>query len=239
MEPICEAKFSDNNYGFRPNRSVEHAIQKTYTMLQRMNLHYVIEFDIKDFFDNVNHRKLVRQIWALGIRDKQLIFIIKRILKAPIKMPDGSTVIPDKGTPQGGIISPLLANIVLNELDKWIDSQWQSHPLVKEYGREIKIGSSITYDRSRAYRRMRKTSMKEMHIVRYADDFRIFCRNKEVSLRTKEAVTAWITERLRLEVSPEKTRIVNVRKRYSEFLGFKIRVRPKKHKYIVESHLDR
>ena len=86
---------------------------------------------------------------------------------------------------------------------------------------------------------MRKTSMKEMHIVRYADDFRIFCRNKEVSLRTKEAVTAWITERLRLEVSPEKTRIVNVRKRYSEFLGFKIRVRPKKHKYIVESHLDR
>ena len=126
---------------------------------------------------------------------------------------------------------------MLNELDRWIDSQWQSHPLVKEYGREIKIGSSITYDRSGAYRRMRKTSMKEMHIVRYADDFRIFCRNKEVSLRTKEAVTAWITERLKLEVSPEKTRIVNVRKRYSEFLGFKIRVRPKKHKYIVESHI--
>ena len=64
MEPICEAKFSDNSYGFRPNRSVEHAIQKTYTMLQRMNLHYVIEFDIKGFFDNVNHSKLVRQIWA-------------------------------------------------------------------------------------------------------------------------------------------------------------------------------
>lgn len=49
IEPICEAKFSDNSYGFRPNRSVEHAVQKTYTMLQRMNLHYVIEFDIKDF----------------------------------------------------------------------------------------------------------------------------------------------------------------------------------------------
>ena len=79
--------------------------------------------------------------------------------------------------------------------------------------------------------------MKEMYIVRYADDFRIFCRNKEDALRTKEAVTAWITERLRLEVSPEKTRIVNVRKRYSEFLGFKIRVRPKSRKYIVQSHI--
>ena len=64
-----------------------------------------------------------------------------------------------------------------------------------------------------------------------------FCRNKEDALRTKEAVTAWITERLRLEVSPEKTRIVNVRKRYSEFLGFKIRVRPKSRKYIVQSHI--
>lgn len=237
MEPICEAKFSDNSYGFRPNRSVEHAMQRTYTMLQRMNLHYVIEFDIKGFFDNVNHSKLVRQIWALGIHDKQLIFIIKRILKAPIKMPDGSTIIPDRGTPQGGIISPLLANIVLNELDKWIESQWQNHPLVKEYGYERKIGNSITLDRSKAFLKMRKTGLKEMYIVRYADDFRIFCRSKEDALRTKEAVTAWITERLRLEVSPEKTRIVNVRKRYSEFLGFKIRVRPKSNKYIVQSHI--
>ena len=198
MEPICEAKFSDNSYGFRPNRSVEHAMQRTYTMLQRMNLHYVIEFDIKGFFDNVNHSKLVRQIWALGIHDKQLIFIIKRILKAPIRMPDGTTLIPDKGTPQGGIISPLLANIVLNELDNWVESQWQNHPLVKEYGYERKIRNSITFDRSKAFLKMRKTGLKEMYIVRYADDFRIFCRNKEDALRTKEAVTAWITERLRL-----------------------------------------
>lgn len=237
MEPICEAKFSDNSYGFRPNRSVEHAIQKTYTMLQRMNLHYVIEFDIKGFFDNVNHSKLVRQIWTLGIQDKQLLFIIKRILKAPIRMPDGSTIIPDKGTPQGGIISPLLANIVLNELDKWVESQWQNHPLVKEYGYERKIRNATTFDRSKAFLKMRKTGLKEMYIVRYADDFRIFCRNKEDALRTKEAVTDWITERLRLEVSPEKTRIVNVRKRYSEFLGFKIRVRPKSNKYTVQSHI--
>ena len=65
------------------------------------------------------------QIWSLGIHDKTLSFIIKRILTAPIKMPDNTTVLPDKGTPQGGIISPLLANIVLNELDWWIASQWE------------------------------------------------------------------------------------------------------------------
>ena len=97
MEPICEAKFYNNSYGFRPNRSVEHAINRTYTMLQMMNLHYVIEFDIKGFFDNVNHSKLIRQIWSLGIHDKTLIFIIKRILTAPIKMPDNTTVLPNKG----------------------------------------------------------------------------------------------------------------------------------------------
>ena len=237
MEPICEAKFSNNSYGFRPNRSVEHAIQRTYTMLQRMNLHYVIEFDIKGFFDNVNHSKLIKQIWTMGIHDKQLIFVIKRSLKAPIRMPDGSTMLPDKGTPQGGIISPLLANIVLNELDWWIDSQWLDNPLVKNKGKYRVIGSKMTFDRSHGFEEARKTELKEMYIVRYADDFRIFCRNKEDAIKTKEAVTAWIEERLKLDVSPEKTRIVNVRKRYSEFLGFKIRVRPKSHKYAVQSKI--
>lgn len=114
LGPICEARFSNNSYGFRPNRSVEHAINRTYNMLQRINLHYVIEFDIKGFFDNVNHSKLIKQMWALGIQDKQLLFVIRRILTASIKMPDGSMIKPDRGTPQGGIISPLLANIVLN-----------------------------------------------------------------------------------------------------------------------------
>ena len=113
IEPICEAKFSNNSYGFRPNRSVEHAIARTYNLMQLTNLHYVVEFDIKGFFDNVNHSKLIKQIWAMGIRDKTVIYLIKQILKAPIKMEDGTVQIPKSGTPQGGIISPLLANIVL------------------------------------------------------------------------------------------------------------------------------
>lgn len=84
MEPICEAKFSDNSYGFRPNRSVEHAISRTYRMLQMSNLHYVIEFDIKAFFDNVDHSKLIKQIWSLGIHDKELIYVIRKMLQASI-----------------------------------------------------------------------------------------------------------------------------------------------------------
>lgn len=237
LEPICEAKFSNNSYGFRPNRSVEHAINRTYTMLQRMNLHYVIEFDIKGFFDNVNHSKLIKQMWSLGIQDKRLIFVIRRILKATIKMPDGSLIEPHKGTPQGGIISPLLANIALNELDWWVASQWEENPMAVSRGRYRIIGNTEVFDKSHGYRLMKNTKLKEMHIIRYADDFRIFCRTKGEAVKTKEAVTKWIEERLKLEVSPEKTRIVNTRKRWSEFLGFKIRVRSKSHKYVVQSSI--
>ena len=237
LEPICEAKFSNNSYGFRPNRSVEHAISRAYSLLQRAHQHYVLEFDVKGFFDNVDHGKLMRQLWSLGIQDKQLLFVIKRILKAPIRMPDGSTVYPEKGTPQGGIISPLLANVVLNELDHWVDSQWVEHPLVNRYGTRRMIRTSEVFDKSKGYCKMRKTNLKEMFIVRYADDFRIFCRDREDAEKTMVAVTKWITERLHLEVSPEKTRIVNVRKRYSEFLGFKIKVYRKGEKYVVKSHI--
>lgn len=236
MEPICEAEFSENSYGFRPNRSVEHAIAETHRLMQRSNLHYIIEFDIKGFFDNVDHGKLIRQIWSLGIRDKQLIYILKSILKAPIKMPDGSISYPQKGTPQGGIISPLLANIVLNELDHWIDSQWQENPVTRNYSIRLnKAGKEIL---SHGYRAMRTTKLKEIYIIRYADDFRIFCRTKTDAERTKIAVTKWLQERLHLEISEEKTKIVNAKRRYSDFLGFKIKVHPKGKKEVVTSHIS-
>jgi len=235
MEPICEAKFSDNSYGFRPNRCAEHAIQKAYKMMQRSNLHYVIEFDIKGFFDNVNHSKLLKQLWAMGIRDKHLLWTIKRILKAPIKRPDGSMIIPEKGTPQGGLCSPLLANVVLNELDRWVESQWQQHPVTRKY--HITVNRNGSECRGTGYRAMKNTRLKEMYIVRYADDFRIFCRTKEQAERTKIAVTRWLAERLKLEVSEQKTRVVNVKRRYMEFLGFKIKVHPKGQKHVVKSHM--
>ena len=235
MEPICEAKFSNNSYGFRPNRSVEHAVAASYRMMQLTKLHFVIEFDIKGFFDNVNHAKLMRQIWAMGIHDKHLIYVIRKILTAPIKMPDGINVYPTKGTPQGGIISPLLANIVLNELDHWIESQWSNNPVIEK--RKAKIYPNGRIDRSNGYKLMHQTKLKEMYIVRYADDFRIFCRCRQDAERIKAAVAQWLQQRLKLEVSDEKTRIVNVKKKYSEFLGFKIRVHKKKNRYVVMSHM--
>ena len=235
MEPICEAKFSNNSYGFRPMRSVENAIKATYSRLQISNLHYVIEFDIKGFFDEVNHPKLIKQIWAMGIRDKHLIYVLKQILKAPIRMPDGNTMLPEKGTPQGGIISPLLANIVLNELDHWIGSQWEENPIVYKYA--VNRNTTGAQVKSAGYNAMRKTQLKEMYIVRYADDFRIFCRTKTDADKTLVAVTQWLEKRLRLQVSPEKTRIVNVKRKYSDFLGFKIKVHKKSNKYVVKSHI--
>ncbi|MCM1055193.1 MAG: group II intron reverse transcriptase/maturase [Bacteroides sp.] len=238
MEPICEAKFSENSFGFRPNRSVEHAIARTYRMLHMSNLYHVIEFDIKGFFDNVNHSKLIKQIWALGIQDRELIYVIRKILEAPIKMPDGSMVKPEKGTPQGGILSPLLANIVLNELDHWIESQWQYSKVTENYCMRKQPNGSV--DRGHGYRAMRTTKLKEMWIVRYADDFRIFCRNAKDAEKTKIAVEKWLKERLKLDISPEKTRIIDARKKSMEFLGFKIKVhkKSKNTKYVVESHIS-
>ena len=235
LEPICEAKFSDNSFGFRPNRSVENAIAAEYRMIQRQSLYFVVEFDIKGFFDNVDHSKLIKQLWALNIHDKTLIYTIKRILKAPIKLENGEIIKPTKGTPQGGIISPLLANVVLNELDHWIDSQWRTNPVVDKYTARVnKSGCPIL---SHAYRAMRNTKLKEMYIIRYADDFRILCSSKEEAERIKIAVTKWLKERLRLDISQEKTKVVDVRNRYTEFLGFKIKVYKKCKKYVLKSHI--
>ena len=101
-------------------------------------------------------------------------------------MPDGCTKIPEKGTPQGGIISPLLANIVLNELDNWIESQWQRNPVVYKYAHPIRFKGYE--DHTAGYAAMKKTGLKEMFIVRYADDFRILCRTKSQANRSLKPI---------------------------------------------------
>ena len=134
LEPICEAKFYERSNGFRPNRSAENALAQCYRMIQRQHLHFVVDIDIKGFFDNVNHAKLIRQIWAMGIRDKTLLCIIKEMLKAPIVMPTGETVYPCKGTPQGGISESNQSNANHAEENQQIkDNGWKHSHLSKSF----------------------------------------------------------------------------------------------------------
>ena len=235
LEPICEAKFHERSNGFRPNRSAEHAIAQCYKMIQQQNLHFAVDIDIKGFFDNVDHAKLIKQMWNMGICDKKLLCIVKEMLKAPIVLPIGEKIYPTKGTPQGGILSPLLSNIVLNELDWWIASQWEDIPTRTKYKCFTHKNGSL--NKSATYVQIRKTNLKEMFIVRYADDFKIFCRKRSDAIKIFEAVKMWLKERLNLEVSEEKSKIVNLKKNYSEFLGFKLKAIKKGKRYIVKSHM--
>ena len=192
MEPICEAKFSENSNGFRPNRSAETAIAQCCRLIQVQHLYHVVDLDIKGFFDNINHTKLIRQIWSLGIRDKKLLCIIKQMLKAPVILPNGEKIYPTKGTPQGGILSPLLANIVLNELDWWIASQWENMPTRTEFTiRQNRAGAEI---KSHVYRALRRSNLKEMHSVRYADDFKIFCSSHTDAVKAYHATAKWLKD---------------------------------------------
>ena len=233
MEPICEAKFYKHSYGFRPLRSTKHAIARAYHLAQSADLHYVVDVDIKGFFDNIDHGKLLKQIWTLGIRDKSLLAVISKLLKAEIE----GIGIPTKGTPQGGIISPLLANIALNEYDHWIKSQWEEMKTVHTYSTD-KSGS-----KTKLHRALKTTNLKEVYIVRYADDFKLFCRNHSDAVKIFEATKKWLKERLKLEISPEKSKIVNLRKNYSDFLGIKLKVtrkrkdRNSKDKFVVRSQI--
>lgn len=236
MEPICEARFSDNSYGFRPNRSAEHAIAQCMRLIQVQHMYHVVDLDIKGFFDNINHAKLIRQIWALGIRDKKLLCIIKEMLKAPVILPNGEKIYPDKGTPQGGILSPLLANIVLNELDWWIASQWEQMPTKTEF--KTRSNAQGTEIKSHAYRALRRSRLKEVHAVRYADDFKIFCPTHAEAVKAFKATEMWLKDRLGLDISPEKSKVVNLKRQYSDFLGFKMKVRKKGKKYVVRSHMS-
>lgn len=220
LEPICEAKFHKHSYGFRPNRNQRHALSRFSSLVNLGGFSQVIDIDIKGFFDNVSHGKLLKQIWALGIRDKSLLAIISKLLKAEIHG-EGT---PSKGTPQGGILSPLLSNIVLNELDWWLSDQWETFRTRRKYStlkhlRALQNGSNL----------------KEFFFVRYADDFKILCRTRSHANKLFFAVQDFLKSRLQLEISPEKSKIINLNRHDSDFLGISHRAvkRGKSKKGIV------
>ncbi|MEH0980678.1 group II intron reverse transcriptase/maturase [Bacillus mobilis] len=228
LEPILEAKFHPNSFGFRPNRTTEHAISTLSRFVNISNLYYIVDIDIKGFFDNVSHGKLLKQLWNLGIRDKNLLCVISKMLKSEI-LGEG---FPEKGTPQGGVLSPLLSNVVLNELDWWISDQWATFKTVKFYNNR---GGK---DNGNKYRALRKRSnLKEVYIVRYADDFKLMCSDMETAKTMFIATQKWLKERLGLEISPDKSKITNVTKSPTEFLGFKLKARRKKDKFVANLNM--
>lgn len=225
LEPICEPKFHNHSYGFRANRSAHHALGRVTSLINISKYHYCVDVDIKGFFDNVNHGKLLKQIWTLGIRDKRLICIISKMLKAEI---DGEGV-PEKGTPQGGLLSPLLSLIVLNELDWWVSSQWETFQ-----PKHRNKNGWFQYAK-------KHTRLKSGFIVRYADDFKIMCSTYEEAQRFYHSTVDFLNKRLKLEISPEKSKVVNMKKNSSDFLGFKIKVIPKgktKHGYVAKTDMN-
>lgn len=227
LEPICEAKFHKHSYGFRPNRSTHHAKARLESLINLSGLYHCIDVDIKGFFDNVNHSKLLKQMWSLGIKDKTVILITSKLLKAEIK----GEGIPTKGTPQGGILSPLLSNIVLNELDWWVSNQWESFKSIYPYKTN---GSRV--------QAQKKSNLKECYIVRYADDFKVLCRTRSQAVRMNYAIKDFLYTRLHLKTSDEKSRVINLKKKSSEFLGFTFRVTRKgktRKGYVVHSDMTK
>lgn len=224
LEPICEAKFQNSSYGFRPNRATRHAVAKVQSFINIYHLYYSVDIDIKGFFDNVNHSLLMKQLWNIGIRDKRVLAIIGKMLKAPIE----GEGIPSMGVPQGGVLSPLLSNVVLNDLDTWVIDQWEGFETKHTYkGNDVKI------------RELRRTSnMKEGYIVRYADDFRIMARDHDAAVRWFHTVKGYLKDRLKLDISPEKSKIIDVRQQSTKFLGYKIKAIVKRKKMIAKTNVS-
>lgn len=222
LEPIAEAKFFKHSYGFRPLRSTHHAISRCNFLIKRAKLHYAVDIDIKGFFDNVNHRILIKQLWNMGIQDRRVLAIVGKILKAPIM----KVGLPTKGTPQGGVLSPLLSNIVLHDLDMWVSSQWENHPSHYEYSTN-----------GHRYDALKKTKLKRGFLVRYADDFKILTTDVKTAYKWYHAVKMYLKDRLDLDISPEKSKVINLRKQGTEFLGYRIRAVRSKGNFVTRSDI--
>ncbi|WP_456364001.1 group II intron reverse transcriptase/maturase [Priestia aryabhattai] len=231
IEPILEAQFYKHSYGFRPQRNTKQAFARTVDVVSLTGHFWFVEGDIKGFFDNVNHNILLKKLYAMGIRDKRVLMIIKSMLKAGIL---NEIVRNELGTPQGGIISPLLANAYLHSLDQWIAREYETKDFKKEYG------STIAYNKAK-----RDKLKRPAFFVRYADDWILITDTKESAERWKYKITEFLKTRLKLELSQEKTLITNITRKSASFVGYDIKFRKvrmkqkgkgaRKHGYIPQT----
>ena len=176
LESVYEQDFIEDSYGFRPARSCHYALKTLSLTMEHKPINYIVEADIKGFFDNVNQEWLLKFL-AHRIGDKRIQRMIKRILKAGVAE-DGSVMISDDGTPQGGVISPLLANIYLHyALDLWFE---------------------------RIYR---KSCPGYARLIRYADDF-VVCFQYKADAERFRVELGQRLGKFSLEVEPTKTKVM-------------------------------
>ncbi|MEH2175598.1 group II intron reverse transcriptase/maturase [Nostoc sp.] len=201
LEPEWEAKFEPNSYGFRPGRSCMDAIEGIKVAIKQKSK-YVLDADIAKCFDKIDHKKLLNKINTFPKLRRQ----IKAWLKSGV-YDSGAWFPTDEGTPQGGVISPLLANIALHGMEK----------IVKEFARTLPG--------------KKDNNEKEITLVRYADDFVILHPKLDVLMRAKALIEEFLND-TGLELRPEKTRITHTLENMVEetpgfdFLGFNIRQYP-------------
>lgn len=213
IEPILEAKMYEHSYGFRPLRAIEHASAYLSVLTTHNKRHFVVEGDIKSFFDRIDHKIMIRKLYKYGIADKRVLSIIKKMLKAGI---EGIKNVNEKGTPQGGTISTLLANVYLTDFDHWVDKQWRNFKTLREFKVRNKGHDSLR----------NHSSLKEGYLIRYADDWVILTNTRENAERWKHACKKFLQKELKIELSDEKTKITDLRENHMDFLGYRYFKRP-------------
>ncbi|AZU61557.1 group II intron reverse transcriptase/maturase [Neobacillus mesonae] len=227
IEPILEAQFFKHSYGFRPMRDAKQAVERAIFIGTKIKYNWVVEGDIKGFFDNVNHNILIKQLWHMGIRDRRILMIIKEMLKAGIM---NEIKRNELGTPQGGIISPLLANVYLHKLDEWVSREWED--------KELRNGTKSRIAKLSSLRNYSSITRPEF-FLRYADDWVLFTNSKENAEKWKYRIKEFLNDKLKLELSDEKTYITNMKKKPIKFLGFRIKMIQKGNGHVGYSYPDR
>lgn len=203
LEPIFEADFVPCSYGFRPNRRAQDAVSEIQYLTSR-SYEWVLEADIEACFDNIDHVALMGRIRS-RISDKRVLALVKAFLKSGVMTTTGNQEETLTGTPQGGILSPLLANIALSLLDEYFAQQW-----------EQQMGTSHRRDKRRHH------GEANYRLIRYADDFVVVVAGERCHAeRLREQVTGVLAP-MGLRLSPEKTRVVHIDEGF-DFLGFHIR----------------
>lgn len=209
LEPIFEADFVPVSYGFRPMRRAHDAIAEVHRF-GTSGYRWVLDADIEACFDSIDHVALMDRV-RVRVKDKRVLGLVKAFLKAGVLTELGENKDTHTGTPQGGILSPLLANIALSVLDEYLHERWQP------------TGDMATSS-SRA--RRRRVGQANWRVVRYADDFVVLVHGTRADVEALREEIAQMLQPLGLRLSESKTRVVHMSEGF-DFLGFRIQWRRK------------